>query len=98
MGKHFKIQCFNAHYSPYTAYLSSATALRALLAPGRDYLSIPVPMLQEVPQSLPQHQMPGVPGDLIPPGVPPQVPTSADSDAPGVDPQMLVPKVIAQPQ
>lgn len=26
--------------------------------------------------------MPGVPGDLIPPGVPPQVPPGPDSDAP----------------
>ena len=78
-----------------TPHISAVLQLSLLLAPGRDYLSIPVPMLQEVPQSLPQHQMPGVPGDLIPPGVPPQVPTSADSDAPGVDPRMLVPKVIA---
>lgn len=61
---------------------------------GGVYLSISVPTLQEVPQSLPQHQMPDVPGDLIPPGVPPQVPTSQDCDPPGVDPQMLALKVI----
>ncbi|DBA98588.1 TPA: hypothetical protein ACH3X1_014386 [Trebouxia sp. C0004] len=45
---------------------------------------------QQAP-SIPQHQMPGVPGDLIPPGVPPQLPQSPDSDSPpGVDPSILM--------
>ncbi len=38
--------------------------------------------------------MPGVPGDLIPPGVPPQLPQSPDSDSPpGVDPSILMSQV-----
>ncbi|KAL0032787.1 hypothetical protein WJX79_010410 [Trebouxia sp. C0005] len=46
---------------------------------------------QEPAPSMPQHQMPGVPGDLIPPGVPPQLPQSPDSDSPpGVDPSILM--------
>lgn len=46
---------------------------------------------QELLPSIPQHQMPGVPGDLIPPGVAPQLPQSPDSDSPpGVDPSILM--------
>ncbi len=38
--------------------------------------------------------MPGVPGDLIPHGVPPQLPQDPDSDSPpGVDPSILTSQV-----
>ena len=51
-------------------------------------------LLQEQAPSMPQHQMSGVPGDLIPPGVPPELPQSPDSDSPpGVDPSILTPQV-----
>ncbi|KAL0046110.1 hypothetical protein WJX82_002718 [Trebouxia sp. C0006] len=48
---------------------------------------------QEQAPSIPQHQMPGVPGDLIPPGVAPQLPQRPDDDPPpGVDPSILTPQ------
>ena len=42
--------------------------------------------------------MPGVPGDLIPPGIPPQVPSRPDSDAPpAINPEIVMSQVVVLP-
>ncbi|KAL3136191.1 hypothetical protein ABBQ32_007204 [Trebouxia sp. C0010 RCD-2024] len=46
---------------------------------------------QDIPENAPQHQMPGVPGDLIPPGIPPQFPQDPGSEVPpAVDPDRVL--------